>query len=245
NYVLQASSMSDFSGTIISSVSASSTTTTLTTPATLTPNTTYYLRFGVLDNNQTTQYAPASYSTSTLTSAVTGAQIYLVGATSITVNWVGLGTGNSEGYMLQTSTASDFTGTILSSSTPDVNQSTLTVTGLSGLTTYYFRVSGLNWNNNTNFVAVPSSGITSTSGYYWIKAGGSSSNWNNAANWSSTSGGAASTVVPNSGMTAIFDGNGKGGCNIDIDLTLATLQIATSTKAGYNGVIDASTHTIV
>src|SRR4029077_17844300 len=81
------------------------------------------------------------------------ARIYQVFASSVTLNWQSLGgSGGSEGYELNASTASDFTGTLFSSATTDVNQSTLTVTGLAANTTYYFQVGGINWNNGDNDV---------------------------------------------------------------------------------------------
>src|SRR6185295_12861362 len=66
----------------------------------------------------------------------------------------------------------------------------------------------------------------------------------NAANWSYISGGSGGAGAPSAGQSAVFDGNDRGNCNIDTNITISTLTISTSTKAGYNGTIDASTFTI-
>jgi len=67
-YELDASTASDFTGTLISSITPSAALGTLTTPATLTVNTTYYLRVGALASGTT--YYGSSLSTSTLTNLV-------------------------------------------------------------------------------------------------------------------------------------------------------------------------------
>jgi len=86
------------------------------------------------------------------------------------VNWLSLlSQGGSEGYELDASTAVNFTGTILSSTTADVNQSTLTLTGLAGSTTYYLRIGGINWDNAANYVSVGST-VTRAGGapnFFW------------------------------------------------------------------------------
>src|SRR4029077_16375687 len=91
---------------------------------------------------------------------LSAAQVYQVFNTSLTVNWASLGANGSEGYELDASTANNFTGTLFSSTTADVNQSTLTVIGLAPFTTYYLRVSGINWENAVNYVFI---GSTQTS----------------------------------------------------------------------------------
>ena len=71
------------------------------------------------------------------------------------VNWSAFGTGpgnnTSEGYELDASTAANFTGQIFMSSNTTPATSTLTVTGLSAYTTYYFRVGAINYNNVVNY----------------------------------------------------------------------------------------------
>jgi hypothetical protein len=66
---------------------------------------------------------------------------------------------------------------------------------------------------------------------YWVA--NSTSNWNNTANWSATSGGAGGASVPTTTDLAIFDGSGTGFCTFDISPTVAGV-----TCSGYAGSID-------
>jgi len=75
----------------------------------------------------------------TLTNQITGGQILQVYASSVTAGWASLGPGNATGYQMQVSSMSDYTGLVLSSTTWDVNSTTLTVGGLLSDTTYYLR----------------------------------------------------------------------------------------------------------
>ncbi|MDE2292673.1 MAG: hypothetical protein KGL53_11380, partial [Elusimicrobia bacterium] len=70
---------------------------------------------------------------------------------SMTVAWAALpaepvaaASVSAEGFLLEASTAADFSGTLHSSSTPNVALSTLSLTGLAADTTYYLRVGTLN-----------------------------------------------------------------------------------------------------
>ncbi|RLE37229.1 hypothetical protein DRJ17_07005, partial [Candidatus Woesearchaeota archaeon] len=161
-YILQASTASDFTGTVSSSQTADGTATSLTVsePA-LHTNTIYYLRAGAIWGS-TTWYAQ-TLSSSTLAESVASVQFEEVFITSISVSWPVLpqtpSSSTCEGYRLDASTSSDFYGTIFSSSTPSVNVATLTVTGLSPNTTYYFRIGTLNWNSVANYLLA---GSTST-----------------------------------------------------------------------------------
>ena len=150
-YELDASTAPDFSGTLFSSSTTNSAVNSLTTPASLSPNTTYYMRLGNIVGSATSYVNVIPASTSTLANVVTGSRIYQTFSTSVTVNWVALAATPSsmtaEGYILQASTASNFSGTLYSSSTANVSLSTLTVQGLVYSTLYYFRVGSLNWNN--------------------------------------------------------------------------------------------------
>jgi len=134
-YKVDASTASNFTGTLFSSITTSTQSAVLS-PQSLSANTTYYLRVGAVYPGTTSYANTVPSSLSTLTNLVSAVQIYQVFGTSVTLNWAGLGAGNAEGYQLQASTASDFSGAQFSSSTPDVNKSTLTLTGLSGSTTY-------------------------------------------------------------------------------------------------------------
>jgi hypothetical protein len=74
---------------------------------------------------------------------------------------------------------------------------------------------------------------------YWISS--TSSNWNNTANWSTTSGGAGGASVPGAGNTAVFDGAGgrNGICNLDVAPTVTGI-----TMNGYSGTLNLSGFTI-
>src|SRR5262249_48585880 len=109
----------------------------------LNANTTYYLRVSavLLTTSTYTSLGP----TSTLTNLLVNPQISVVNSAYITANWLSLsGNGGSEGYQMDVSTASNYTGMVYSSVTANVNLSTLTVSGLSAFTTYYVRVGGIN-----------------------------------------------------------------------------------------------------
>ncbi|HEX2533875.1 MAG TPA: hypothetical protein VHK69_09075, partial [Chitinophagaceae bacterium] len=64
---------------------------------------------------------------------------------------------------------------------------------------------------------------------YWVASGAAS--WNNAANWSATSGGPGGASVPGQWDRALFDGGGHGSCSLDMDVKVAGLQLGT----GYWG----------
>lgn len=63
---------------------------------------------------------------------------------------------SSFGYLLHGSTASDFTGVIFASATPNPSVGSLRLEGLQGFTTYYLRVGTLNEPGGTNFVSAGS-----------------------------------------------------------------------------------------
>ena len=69
---------------------------------------------------------------------------------------------------------------------------------------------------------------------YWIS--NTATNWNNTANWSTSSGGPAGTSVPGIYDKAIFDCNGLGNCSIDITVTVEGLDLL----SGYSGTIDVN-----
>lgn len=159
-YVVGASTMSNFTGTVISSTVFGAQSQLSVTG--LNPNTTYYLRTGSLWG-QTTVYAQTILSTATLTKLATGTTVYQIHVTSMIVNWQALAlappdasSNSSSGYLMQVSTRSDFSPLWTSSATPNVALSTLAASGLQGGVTYYFRIGGLNWNGAANFAATVS-----------------------------------------------------------------------------------------
>lgn len=66
---------------------------------------------------------------------------------------------------------------------------------------------------------------------YWVAS--ESSNWNNAANWSATSGGAGGASVPTAGEPVFFNASGNGNCILDLNVVVNGLS-----TNGYMGGID-------
>lgn len=66
---------------------------------------------------------------------------------------------------------------------------------------------------------------------YWVSAG--SSNWNNTANWSISSGGAGGASVPGVSDLAVFNANGLGNCTLDIAANVAGITVN-----GYTGILN-------
>ena len=144
-YELDASTAMNFSGTIFSSMTANGAATSLTLSG-LSGDTTYYLRAGALWNG-TTNYA-ASFSTMTqVPPAPVSPAVSAASTSTITVSWTAVG---STGYELDASTATNFSGTIFSSKTTNGVATALTVSGLSGGTTYYLRAGAL-WSGTTSY----------------------------------------------------------------------------------------------
>ena len=165
-YRVEASSRSDFqAGTVISSQTDNPGLGVLA-PQGLDPNTTYYFRVaGSYGGGY--RYAPAALSSSTLAlSPVRLDSDYLVvHLDSAALRWAAFplvppesSSRSCQGYLLEAS-STDFGvafpgGEILSSATPSVLLSTLTVPGLDLATTYYFRVGSLNHNSVPNYSAL-------------------------------------------------------------------------------------------
>ncbi|MBI5245837.1 MAG: right-handed parallel beta-helix repeat-containing protein, partial [Elusimicrobia bacterium] len=154
-YVVSASTMADFTGTVISSTVFNSQ--AELAPFGLLPNTTYFVKTGSLWGGSTV-YAATVLSTATLTKLVTGTTVYQINVTSMVVNWLSLplappaaSSDSASGYRLEVSTRSDFVPLWTSSQTPNVQLSTLAAFGLQGGVTYYFRAGALNWNGVPNY----------------------------------------------------------------------------------------------
>jgi hypothetical protein len=81
---------------------------------------------------------------------------------------------------------------------------------------------------------------------YWVAR--TASNWNNSANWSTTSGGRGGAGVPGATDAVTFDFNGQGGCTIDVpvniqQLTVSFLYLGTITQ-GANAISVTGTASI-
>jgi kumamolisin len=68
---------------------------------------------------------------------------------------------NCEGYLLETSTAPDFTGVVTSSLTENTQLSSLVLPGLYPETTYYLRLGALNWALSPNYISLSSTATLS------------------------------------------------------------------------------------
>ena len=66
---------------------------------------------------------------------------------------------------------------------------------------------------------------------FWVSA--VPSNWNNTANWSTTSGGAGGASVPGASDLVTFNASGLGNCTLDIAANVAGITVN-----GYSGIID-------
>jgi len=124
----------------------------------LNPNTTYYFRLKARDKAGNESVYCSTQTKVTLCSPPDSPAWQNVYISSITVTW---GTVESPAnpddtvYIVQLSTASDWTGTIKSSSTVRSSQSAV-VSGLTPNTTYYGRVKAENWEGiATNWVELP------------------------------------------------------------------------------------------
>ncbi|HEX4048450.1 MAG TPA: LamG domain-containing protein, partial [Elusimicrobiota bacterium] len=123
----------------------------------LNPNTTYYARALAQDAAGNVSAASGSQALATLALAPGGTTFVDVSFTSASYAWtvrpVLPSSFSAEGYRLDVSSAPDFSGTVLSSSSLAVAQSTLAVSGLDLTTTEYFRVAALNWAGVPNYAA--------------------------------------------------------------------------------------------
>ncbi|MFH1723834.1 MAG: fibronectin type III domain-containing protein, partial [Elusimicrobiota bacterium] len=152
-YRLEASTTADFSGTVVSSQTAYASVSTLSVEG-LWPNTTYYLRAGAINVAGVVGYVAAGATATFANAPAPSAETFLdVFESSATLAWAALpasppaaSSESARGYRLEASTAADFSGAVVSSATPSVLVSTLSVQGLDPNTTHYFRVTALNHN---------------------------------------------------------------------------------------------------
>lgn len=121
----------------------------------LNANTSYYFRLWTDDEIENYSALSNGATAATLADQPAGPLVAGVFFTSVTVSWTALPASPSsatcEGYLVQASTSAGFTGTVLSSSTPDSQRSSLAVENLSQGSTYYFRAGSLNWSGAANY----------------------------------------------------------------------------------------------
>lgn len=157
-YTAEASLAANFA-----SVVSSGTTNPMTTqlsPSGLSSNTTYFLRVGALYGGSTNYRTTTPPATVTLTAPLSAASLSNVFYTSATAQWTALPaappSATAEGYRLEASSTNFGAGTVYSSATTAVALNTLTVSGLSLNTTYYFRAASLNWAGAPNYTTLGS-----------------------------------------------------------------------------------------
>ncbi|MBI4424015.1 MAG: hypothetical protein HY554_09830, partial [Elusimicrobia bacterium] len=198
---LEASTASDFSGTVLLSSTTNGAVTTLTVSG-LSPDTSYYFRSASLNQAAVPHFA-ATLTTGTLANAPAAPVLQDVFVSSVAVSW-GLPAGGAHGYRVEASTAADFTGTVLSSSSPNGLASALIVSSLDPDTTYYFRAGSLNVFDVPRFAA---SAATSTLANVPVAPGFAGVFVSSAAvNWGLPAGGARGYRVEASSTG--FDGSG-------------------------------------
>jgi len=154
--LLQASTAPDFTGLIASSRTFAVLESTLTVSS-LDPDTTYYFRAASLNRHRVTGYFTVLGATSTVANApgalAQSGTFLEVHETSMTAAWVAHPLSppaqTCQGYRLEaSSTGFNGAGVVISSDTPNVGLSTLTVLApaLWANTTYYLRVAAFNHN---------------------------------------------------------------------------------------------------
>ncbi|MBI3548152.1 MAG: gliding motility-associated C-terminal domain-containing protein [Elusimicrobia bacterium] len=210
-------------------IAASSVTTGLTnTLSGLSANTTYYAKASAFGTAVATSKTDLG-GLSTLTNPAQGAQLVCrTSASSATATWLQFPSfpqsAAAEGFVFEVSTAANFTGTLYSSTTFSGAASTLTVTGLSANTNYFYRLGSLNWNLTPDYVDLQGNAVFAEA----VKLNGQTGFRRSLLSWDalpstgacavvsyniyrSTTVGQFSTVTINSTATYVVDGNVLAG----------------------------------
>jgi hypothetical protein len=141
SYIVQASTASDFSGTLISSVTTSATVASLA-PQGLSLNTTYYLRAGAISGSTTFYAAVTPAASVTLSTTPAPLTFSGIAPSQFTLQWQANGNPSGTVYEASVSTSINFTGpTNLITTTA---QSAVFSSLIAGAT-YFARVRALNW----------------------------------------------------------------------------------------------------
>lgn len=181
-YVVQASTAADFTGTVFSSATTVRALTQLSI-MTLSSNTNYAVRLGALNpvGGVTWGAVPASFNTGTSLVAPVNPVLDLISTGTIRFNW-GLGV-NPAGltYIAQASTASGYTGTLLSQTVTSLNAA---FGGLTADTSYYFRAQAV---GGPFLAAGPSATLAlapavSTTPFVSVGTAGLTAAWSNPGN---------------------------------------------------------------
>lgn len=144
----------------------------------LLPHTTYTFRVKAT-NADALDTAPLALGATSTLSVSPNASLNKVAYSSITVQWPAV---SCAGYLLEASTASNFSGARYSSATSNGNSTQLSVLNLNTNTTYYLRAASLNWNNVPSTYSVLGATRTLVSTVTWTGGGGDSF-WVTPGNW--------------------------------------------------------------
>lgn len=120
-------------------------------------NTTYYTRIYLGDAGKVIAGNSVLSAESTISDLPVNPVFTAVAPCNATISWL-LPSGGAAGYNTQASTTSfgilSPGGSIKTASTPDGLQVSLTISGLSPATSYFFRVASLNWQGDKNFTTL-------------------------------------------------------------------------------------------
>ncbi|MBI5594490.1 MAG: hypothetical protein HY928_00220, partial [Elusimicrobia bacterium] len=235
-YRLEASAASDFSGTLHSSETSNGDITLLSVQApALSVNTTYYLRVGPLNHNGVPHFS-AAFSSPTLAAPATAVSVSAAYFSSVTVAWT---PQTAAGFQLAASTASDFSGTLRSSTSWVPSKNSLSVLNLLSGTTYYLRVAALNHAGAPHYsVAVATK--TGEAPKVWT-GGGGDGDWFNDNNWSPPGVPTRNDSVTINLAAAVFAGAGSPAIAFS-SMTLGaavggpavSLRVSSAIEAGTN-----------
>ncbi len=230
SYTLQVSTDENFRGTLIGSTTANL---FAISPATLTPNTTYFGRVNTIINGSS---SPWSNSDSTATFANAPATVSStwtnVGFYSLTVNWLNNNNPLDTDYIVELSTDPGFADIVtLSASTTSLS---MDFSDLDAATTYYSHVKALNYQGVSSTFTSLGSTVTITPVTCNAKATG---NWSNAATWTNCTGpgglpDATDIISINSGVTV----------TLDQDATVGGMIFAAASPA--NGLTHSGTYAL-
>lgn len=120
-------------------------------------NTTYYAKIYLGDAGKVIAGNSVLGAESTLSDLPVNPSFSAVSACNVTISWL-LPASGAKGYSAETSTTSfgilSPGGSVKTASTPDGLRVSLTVSGLSPSTGYFFRVASLNWQGDKNFTSL-------------------------------------------------------------------------------------------
>lgn len=155
-YVAEASEDQHFSPVFKSSATAAPLASNLVITG-LNPNTQYYYRAGALFNGATVYMYTIPERQSTLATPLTLSDPPFAGVffSSVSLTWGALPANSAASYRIEAAATAAFSPVLFSSSSPNMSLSTLTLTGLTPNTSYYFRAGTVNLDNTPNYYFTP------------------------------------------------------------------------------------------